>query len=448
MVIKANFRLTCLHFWALLLGIGFASNLWADDASAPSPTPAPVQDSLKAQKAREFLRRGNQYEERGFADKAKEFWKIALDLDPHLQEARERLQGKSGSATEAVPGETPVSKEASGIQRRRFQEFLATAQSAYEGNNYGEAQKYVELAAQMAPVDPQVKTLRSKILLEDFKDDPDRPYNKLVKSDFLEAVEYYHHKHYAQALEKLEQAQNIDPDQLQVRDFTAQVQLENSDVLNAKEVQRAQKEWKEDNGDMALEILNNVLKKSPQFQPALDLKKQISSVTEKEKFDQVAPLLSKARRTEGADQFLEARKYYQEVLKNDPQNEEARKGLERVMGLIDPLLKKLKELESAIDANQKEKAQAALEEIEQLAPKHPKLASWRKKIAALGKSNETSEDSQAKADEAYNLGVESYRKDNWVEAKRFWVQAVELNPQHLQAKRSLDRLLEDHPDLK
>lgn len=54
---------------------------------------------------------------------------------------------------------------------------------------------------------------------------------------------------------------------------------------------------------------------------------------------------------------------------------------------------------------------------------------------------------QAKADQAYNLGLESYRKNDYAAAKKFWEETLRISPTHLQAKRNLERLKKDHPDL-
>jgi tetratricopeptide (TPR) repeat protein len=56
--------------------------------------------------------------------------------------------------------------------------------------------------------------------------------------------------------------------------------------------------------------------------------------------------------------------------------------------------------------------------------------------------------SQGRADQAYNLGLESYRKGNWGGAKSFWEQALQNNPHHLQARRALERLQAEQPNMK
>jgi Tfp pilus assembly protein PilF len=56
-----------------------------------------------------------------------------------------------------------------------------------------------------------------------------------------------------------------------------------------------------------------------------------------------------------------------------------------------------------------------------------------------------SQDQQAQADEAYNLGLDSYRKGDYAAARKFWEQTLKIQPNHLQAKRNMERLNRDHP---
>ncbi len=65
-----------------------------------------------------------------------------------------------------------------------------------------------------------------------------------------------------------------------------------------------------------------------------------------------------------------------------------------------------------------------------------------KKAAALSHA-----ETQAEADQSYNLGLESYRAGNYADAKKYWEQTLSINPNHLQAQRNLTRLKAQHPEL-
>ena len=96
-----------------------------------------------------------------------------------------------------------------------------------------------------------------------------------------------------------------------------------------------------------------------------------------------------------------------------------------------------------------EKALALKKEIEGKHKKsHPKTVPetpQAKPQKAPAPINE--KEAQAKADQAYNLGLESYRKNDYAAAKKFWEDTLQILPTHAQARRNLERLQEDHPEL-
>ena len=76
-------------------------------------------------------------------------------------------------------------------------------------------------------------------------------------------------------------------------------------------------------------------------------------------------------------------------------------------------------------------------------PKMKKSALKKAKKAATLSHEQT----QAEADQTYNLGLESYRMGNYADAKKYWEQTLSINPNHLQAQRNLTRLKAQHPEL-
>jgi tetratricopeptide (TPR) repeat protein len=360
----------------------------------PEGKEAGKRDSLKLERAREFLKWGNQYQEKGLTEKAREYWKIALELDPDLSEAHENL-GTSDLA---------------------------------EGNN------------------PNLSMDREP-LSENLETDSERPYGKLVKNLFDRAMTQYRKKEYEEALRSLDQAQKLDPSNRLLQNLRKRVEADYSDTLLGKQLQEARVQWREGNGEEALRILKSILRDHPKYRPAVDLLDEMGNASQNEREKKIRPILQKAQKAEKDNRFMEAQAHYDAILKVDPQNKDAAAGSERMARLIDPLRKKTRDLESALKAGNKKKAEADLAEIQELSPNHPKLASWKEKIKELS-GNGVPEDSQAKADTAYNLGLESYRKGDLASAKKFWTQALELNPQSTQARRNIDRLSREHPELK
>jgi tetratricopeptide (TPR) repeat protein len=79
---------------------------------------------------------------------------------------------------------------------------------------------------------------------------------------------------------------------------------------------------------------------------------------------------------------------------------------------------------------------------------NPRSGKKKQRVREAVKPPAEDPDARGRADQAYNLGLESYRKGNWAGAKSFWDQALQNDPHHLQARRALDRLLAEQPSLK
>ncbi len=413
--IQPMFFRSKLGSFFLLLTISLSLYCVAQAQSDPTPTVTPehVADPGKVQRAMEFLKRGNDYAQKGLEDKAREMWGIALRLDPDSSEIREKLNPSSYSADSNSTEENKNLQETDPAKIERANEFLSRAQEAYDRKNYDEAEKYMVMAEALNPHDPKVKMIKSEIVLENFESDPDRPFNDLVKSYFKEAVDHFRKKEFEEALQSIGQAQKLDPKQTQVQKLKGLIEEEYSSILYGKEIERAKNELEVGDDVIAKEIIANVLAKDPAFQEAVDLQKQMDQAEERKDGEKDQTHFKKAKSEQGKSQIQD----------------------------------KIKDLENAVANGEKEKAAACLKQIENMDPNFPKLEYWKEKINELS-GNEASESSEAKADEAYNMGLESYRKGDLAGAKEFWKEALDWDPRYEQAKRNLDRLFEEHPDLK
>lgn len=431
----------CAHCLFLLFAIS-TSVLKAQESPTPFPTVAHSIDAGTKKRALEFWRKGNALADKGFMDRAREYWQIALELDPGLSHGNEPINPASNFDT----SDATLFRTTDVDKQRHISTFLKDAQKAYGQKNYEKASSILVKAESVSPQEPPVEALREKIILENFISNPDRPYNDLVKSDFEEAARYYRNGHYDLALESVGEAQKIDPANPQVLDLKKMIAKKNETALLTKDVERAREQWKEGNGEIALEILSETALKNPDFQLALDLKAQIEDDIRNKEAGQAKVILSRAQKEEGKNQFDEAQRDYRKILDLSPQNKTALEGLSRVSGVADALQDKIRSLEKAVQAEQKEKAKYYWNEIRKMSPENPNLDHWKREVDAL--PVDTVGGSAAKADEAYNIGLESYRKGDLQSAKKFWSAALELDPKQIQAKRNLERLLEEHPELK
>ena len=211
-------------------------------------------------------------------------------------------------------------------------------------------------AAEKGGVVPQ-KTAVSVEGLEDFEDNPDRPYNTMVKNLYEKALENYSKGDNVHALSLLKKAEELDPLQPQVEALLEKIQGPSEKALDPLDgIRAALKKGKTEEAQAKLE---DYLDAHPDDEEALALKAQIEGHPKAVK--KTAPKVKKAP-----------------VEKPTPQSSEA---------------------------------------------------------------------AQAKADQAYNLGLDSYRQGDYAAAKKFWEETLQIQPTHLQAQRNLARLKEEHPNL-
>jgi len=253
----------------------------------------------------------------------------------------------------------------------------------------------IPMIISLAPANESMWITPTPTLYEPFQIDPNRPYNTLVKNLYEQAGQTYGRGDIKSAVEFLEKAEKIDPTEPQVQ------------------------------------VLMNKILPHPTKKPAKDLT------------DSIDALLAQAKKAEEEKKGSEARKCYLAVLKLDPKNQPARDGIERLR--LNALEQSVKKLENSLNAGDVETAKMILAKIVEAFPKDARIAGWQDRIAQLQTGHQ---DKKAKADTAYNLGLESYRRDDLVSAKKFWEEALQADPQYLQAQQNLDRLLREHPELR
>ncbi len=241
---------------------------------------------------------------------------------------------------------------------------------------------------------PDKKTAYTLPLYAPFQENPNRPYNTLVKSLYDQAGQAYIQGDTAAAIDFLEKALKVDSTEPQV-----------------------------------LAFLNKLQPQSP---------------TDNSSEQFIANTLAKAQKAEAEKNFHDARSSFADVLKVDPKNSAAREGMQRIEAHL--LEDAAKFLEGYIKDGDYQKAKPILAKIKQAFPNDGRIKGWQEKIDQLANASSPS-DRKAKADETYNLGLESYRKDDFASAKKFWEETLQIDPQYIQAQQNLNRLTEEHPGL-
>lgn len=427
--IKNDF-LTVAFFLAAIQSF-FSSQGYADAVTASATLAATPTGSVTAQRADELWERGNELARKNYMKKADEYREAAQKLDPSI----------SGRRIKAIPLSPDSDKQ------KRVDELVSRAEEACDKRDFSLALKYVDTVESLSPGEPRAKAIRERVALEDYKSDPDRPYDSMVKSFFDKAVHEYHNQNYSRALEIVDKSLELDENNQQVKDLKKLIKSKNSATQTEKDMDRAAGLWEDGDADGALRILDNVLQNNPGYPPALELKRKIEDSSVKVKLKAAQADVETASGKEKSGQYMAAQKYYEKALKADPGNKEAVEGLERVKALVEPLEAKLEELGKAVKAGDKVRAEKLVAEIKELDPDNARLKILEKKAGELGPKT-TALDAEAKAAEAFDLGLKSYGNNDFASAKKFWSEALQWNPKHVQARRNLDRLLEEHPELK
>lgn len=151
----------------------------------------------------------------------------------------------------------------------------------------------------------------------------------------------------------------------------------------------------------------------------------------------------------------------------DPLQPQVRNLLEKIQGPASKTIDPVEQARTTWESGNKEGALSKLDDILSNDPDNEKALTLKKDIQGKQKKTRSKpvpdaprtkarkistpvneKEIQAKADQAYNLGLESYRKSDYAAAKKFWAETLQILPTHTQARRNLDRLLEDHPELK
>ena len=225
-----------------------------------------------------------------------------------------------------------------------------------------------------------------------FVENPNRSYNTLVKSLYEQAGQAYGQDDNKSAINLLEKAEQVDPTEPQVLAFIAKLKPQTADNST-------------------------------------------------EKF--IADSLAKAQKAEADNKIHEAENWYAEVLEVAPKNQIAVDGIDRLQAKL--LEQAANLIEKEIKDGDYPKAKTLLVKIKQDFPNDVRIKEWQNKIDQLSQGTTVS-DSQSKADEVYNLGLDSYRKDDYVSAKKFWEETLQIDPHYIQAQQNLDRLNQEHPN--
>jgi tetratricopeptide (TPR) repeat protein len=248
--------------------------------------------------------------------------------------------------------------------------------------------------------------------IPDFEENPDHAYNAMVKSLYKQAAQAYSTGDKSSALTYLNKAVDLDPTQTQVQSFRQLI------LAGADEIPQGE-----------------------QTTPGVTSSKERpdDKLSSTENADDLA---ARAKKAELNGDLLKARTFYEKALNLKPNEPD----WSSKIGLLNRKLA-LEKFKIALKEKNLAEARTAFEKLKALDPNNPQLPDWKKQLDSL-QSPSIGDDSQAQADQFYNMGLESYRNNDYAGAKKYWQEALKLQPNHQQAANNLQRLIDEHPELK
>jgi tetratricopeptide (TPR) repeat protein len=246
--------------------------------------------------------------------------------------------------------------------------------------------------------------------IPDFEENPDHSYNSMVKSLYKQAVLAYSAGDRTSALGYLNKAADLDPAQAQVLVFRKMILAGNPEKPSGAPGTP--------NQDQAGEGSNKTLS--------------------------AEDLGAGAQRAEANGDLVKARILYSKALRLKPDQAEWTSALDK----LNRELARVR-FESALKDKNLYEARAAFTKLKALDQDNPHMSDWKKQLDTLqaeGKGDHS--DSDAQADQFYNMGLHCYANDDFAGAKKNWEETLKLQPNHQQAARNLQRLTDEHPELK
>ena len=245
--------------------------------------------------------------------------------------------------------------------------------------------------------------------IPEFEENHDKSFNGMVKNLYRQAVQAYSNGDKPSALNYLNKAVDLDPTQPQVQAFRQLILAHNKESTDGVVM-------------------------TPTHPPADQ--KGSALVTD------LQGLVTKARNAEADGDWVKAKALYEKALKRQPEQAELSAELKKINRKI-----AMENFETALKAKNAAKAGAAFEKLKALDPGNINLTGWKNQLDALQTPSPGNSD-DGEADRFYNLGFDCYRKGDLAGAKKNWEETLKLDPNHPQAIHNLQRLAEEHPDLK
>jgi tetratricopeptide (TPR) repeat protein len=353
------------------------------------------------------------------------------------------------------------------IEAEKTKKILELKKSAIQ---YFESEEYVKSTAlwndvlEIDPYDKDAPIYLSKI---DFKIRESERLQALARSYFDNGVSLYRNKKYEEAIDQFENAIAMNYRTEESKTYIERIKKE---IVRQEELEREKMTeevaWYLREG-IKYYNLNQYKRSLTSLNRGLELDSENTQIKEyiirdiialKREEEKAVPVTSpfykliqdlKRLGTESyiGNNYQESIKYWEEILLIFPFNEVARLNLTKALSKTDPALARdilnnmYDEAKDLVKKNKKREALAKLKLILEVDPGNKEARNLLQKLESEKKKEikVVSAEDKKKAQELYDRGVEFYQDEKLEEAVRVWKQAVDINPEFVEARVFLSR---------
>ncbi len=315
--------------------------------------------------------------------------------------------------------------------------------SFYKSSQLDDAQSQWSNALKIDPTFAKAKTAMAMLAEEKYQEDRNVPFDELVQSSYEEAMKLFRQEKYPEALVKLKEAAKMGPNQPQVNLLLKRCQgkidaKENVDSI-LEHTAKAREAQAKALTETALAEWDEVLKLDPDDKEARNAKEVLSSAVLQENAGRIKALLAKARQLGDQGDWVGAKKCYEDVLALNPADQEAQEGLAQAKTKLEAksatieIASLLKQAQEAFDQKDFRQAKKFYQQVLDLDPKQAEALAGMDRLS----DEENPMSSDAFKNEHYNNGIGLYTSTNYTEALKEFRAVPDNDPAFEQAQKHI-----------
>ena len=244
-------------------------------------------------------------------------------------------------------------------------------------------------------------------------------------------IDFYNKNQIKEALVEFEKAVNIYPNNEEAVRYLNEARAKYDSIIN-EPLEEGKRALRSGELSKAIENFKKVLKIDPQNQVALEFLNKANSLVK----DYIKSNLKLAENYYDKKDYGKALGAYREVLNLEPDNKEAKKGVEKVREKISEQLKA--HYDKGLEYFNKEKLKEAIDELKKALELDPEYILAKQ---LLEQAEKKYEENKAKytIQENLEIGIDYFQNKNYTKAKEYFTKVLEIDPNHKEAKDYLEK---------